>query len=163
MYKPVVGFELYEINECGDIRNKQRNKPLKSHVNHQGYLQVLLRKDGKHHCCRVNRLVYEAFIGKVPAGFQVNHINEDKTDNRLSNLNLMSPKENCNYGTRNDKIGEKNSKPVLQINSIGIVIREWPSMMEAERNGYTASSIARCCKGERASHAGFTWKYKSEQ
>lgn len=160
MYKPIKDFNLYEIDENGNVKNKKRNHIIKSQVNHQGYLQVLLTKNGKRFCRRVNRLVYESFIGEIPEGFQVNHINEDKLDNRVDNLNLVTAKENCNWGTRNNRIGSKNSKPILQINSLGIIIREWPSIMEAKRNGYNAGLISMCCKGKRNIHAGYTWKYK---
>lgn len=67
-----------------------------------GYLYVNIR--GKSF--RVNRLVYMTFVGDIPEGLEVNHIDEDKHNNCIWNLNLMTRKENCNWGTRNIKIGD---------------------------------------------------------
>ena len=79
------------------------------------YLTVKMKDDfGQIHLFLLHRLIYEAFIGEIPEGMQINHINEDKRDNAIlfdengaivyCNLELVSPKENCNHGTRNEKI-----------------------------------------------------------
>ena len=117
IWKDIVGYEgLYQINNYGMVKaldhyvqqkNRwgqsmiriQKSRLMKTQVNKNGYVRLTLHKDGilKNHC--VHRLVYEAFVGEIPDGMQVNHINEIKTDNRVENLNLMTPKENTNYGT----------------------------------------------------------------
>ena len=75
--------------------------------NHKGYLRVgLVGGDGKRKYYFVHRLVYEAFIGNIPDGLQINHKSEDKLDNRPENLECVTPWENANYGTRNERISK---------------------------------------------------------
>ena len=78
-----------------NYRHTNKERMLKTQL-YKGYVYVFLKRTKGY---RVHRLVYEAFIGPIPDGMQVNHIDEDKSNNRLDNLNLMTPKENCNYGT----------------------------------------------------------------
>lgn len=79
------------------------------------YIMVRMRDNqGNHHLFHLHRLIYETFIGEIPEGMQINHINEDKKDNAIlfndegdivyCNLELVTPKENCNHGNRNQKI-----------------------------------------------------------
>lgn len=75
--------------------------------NHKGYRKLILSIDGNPTTYYVHRLVWEAFNGKIPDGMQINHINEIKDDNRLSNLSLATAKENANWGTRNARVAEK--------------------------------------------------------
>lgn len=142
-------------------------------------MYVCLSKNGKQKFFRVHRLVYEAFYVRIPKGMQVNHINEVKSDNRLENLNLMTPKENCNYGTRTERVAEKrkgmkhteeaknkiseaNSKSVLQIDkNTNEVIAEFPSLTEVERQfGFSDSSISKCCLGKQNTAHGYKWQFK---
>lgn len=104
IWKPVVGYEgLYEVSSEGRVRSLNYKKQNRIQVLVQNYSRkypyLLLCKDGKIKTHLVHRLVWEAFNGPIPDGMQVNHINEVKTDNRLENLNLMTPKENINWGT----------------------------------------------------------------
>ncbi|MFW3388537.1 UNVERIFIED_CONTAM: HNH endonuclease, partial [Kocuria sp. CPCC 205274] len=90
--------ENYQASNLGNIRNKKTNKILKQWAN------------GEYIMCSpgyVHRLVASAWIPNPKNNPQVNHINEDKTDNRVENLNWMTAKENCNWGTRNKRVGEK--------------------------------------------------------
>lgn len=93
--------------------------------------------------------------GEIPKGMQVNHIDENKLNNALSNLNLMTPKENCNWGTRNERLSKskinnpKFSKPLAKINlETSEVVATFPSIREVERQfGYDHTTIYRCCNG----------------
>lgn len=167
IWKDVLGFEgLYQVSDLGRIRNARTGKirVLSVQKLRGGYLQVGLSKDGRRKYLRVHRVVWEAFNGPIPAGMHINHINENKTDNRLKNLNLMTPKENNIYGTRMQRVVEKKSetKRVEQYTKDGVFIQVWQSPKEVEDVlGYNRSNIASCCRGyEHFNTAyGFVWKY----
>ena len=173
-WRPVRGYEsLYDTSNFGRIRSLdhwrntgtvgyiQKGRILKPDKTKRGYLQVQLCKDGKKKWFSVHRLVYEAFNGTIPDGMQVNHINEIKTDNSLWNLNLMTPKENTNWGIGHERSADKHSQAVLQLTYPGLeLICEWSSTHEAERNGFYHSSVSACCLGKLKSHKGVTFRYK---
>lgn len=173
IWKDIKNYEqLYQISSFGNVRslgnglsNNSKNKLLKV-FNRRKYVGVQLCKNSIKKKYMVHRLVYEAFVGEIPDGMQVNHINEDVKDNRPENLNLMTPKENSNWGThiervRKQLINGKKSKPVLQYDLEGNFIKEWPSVMEIERTlNYANSNISACCLGKRKQAYGYIWKYK---
>ena len=192
-WKNIRDYEgLYQISNMGNVKSIGRwvdrkykgkrweeEKILKPKIEKSGYQRVGLWKNvGKWYL--VHRLVYEAFVGDIPKGMQVNHINEIKSDNRLENLNLMTPKENTNWGSRNERISKKQtngkcSKPVLQIDkNTNEIIAEFPSLREVERQlGIRKSDISMCCNGGyfckgrnkwiNVSQAhGFKWEFKKE-
>ena len=78
-------------------------------------------------------MVAQAFIPNPDNLPQVNHKDEDKSNNCVSNLEWITPKDNCNYGTRNRKVALSKNKPVLQLSLEGDLIREWESAHEVER------------------------------
>lgn len=100
-------FTKYEIYEDGRVWSYKRNKFLKPHLDKDGYYQIRLTdNEGKMKTYYLHRVVYEAVNSEpIQEGMQINHIDENKANNHISNLNLMSPKENCNWGTRNERIG----------------------------------------------------------
>lgn len=184
-WRDIKDYEnMYQISNIGQVKSLehyvqqknrwgqtisriQKSRLMKIHINKNGYFRVVLHKNGIEKNYSVHRLVYEAFVGEIPQGMQVNHINEIKTDNRVVNLNLMTPKENSNWGTRNERVSGKqtngkNSKPVLKIDPISNeIVAEFPSTKEAERQtGF--NHIYLWCRGIRKSSDGFIWKYKEE-
>lgn len=92
---------------------------------------------------------------------EVNHKDEDKLNNRVDNLQWCSRSYNINYGVRNERVSKKLSKPVLQYDLDGNLIKEWPSAAEAGRNGFNHNHISECCRGKLKSHKGYIWKYKN--
>lgn len=193
VWRDVIGFEgLYQASNLGRIRsldrqvrsgnryNKnigvavKRGKVLKQVDIGLGYLQVCLRKNNKNYSRYVALLVWEAFNGPIPKGMQVNHINEDKSDNRLENLNLMTPKENCNWGTRNERVLKTKStrtysKPsyfsrkVFMYSLEGEFEKEFNSITEAAkylgRYYGSSSNISSVCQGKLKTAYGHLWKY----
>lgn len=97
----VKGFEgVYEVNQFGDIRNvltgKGRRKYnfLTAFPDGHGYMQVTLKPGWGRFNKSVHRIVAWAFLGSRPEGYQVDHIDGDKTNNEVSNLRYVTPKEN---------------------------------------------------------------------
>ena len=173
VWKDVLGFEgLYQAGTLGNVRrlawetnNQYSNKEflLKPQTNTHNYRFVTLYKDGKHKQLILARVIWEAFNGPIPKGMQVNHINEDKSDNRLENLNLMTCKDNINWGTRNERVAKSKSIPILQLDMDNNLVKEWASAVDVENElGISRSHISRCCKHQygRKSAGGFKWKYK---
>lgn len=159
-------FTKYEIYDDGRIWSYSRNRFLKPITRKDGYQQVQLSdNEGEKKMYLVHRVVYEAVSGEpIPDGMQVNHINEDKTDNRFfENLNLMSPKENMNWGTGIERcskarINGKRSKAVGAYRN-GELVMVFPSTMEAQRQGFYSGHISACCKGKKKNHKGYEWRY----
>lgn len=172
IWKTVDGFEgRYEVSSFGNVRSlnyhrEGRTRILKPGKDHNGYQVVHLCKDGHTKHFQVHRLVAEAFIpnpGNLP---QVNHKNEDKTDNQVNNLEWCSPAYNNNYGTRNERATKTQlndpikSKPVIQYDKAGVLVKKWPSAMEVERqNGWDQSHISSCCLGKLKTSYGFVWRF----
>ena len=100
-WRRVRGFGgLYEVSSLGRVRSyahDERGRLLNPWRNPKGYLVVELKKSGGGATKQVHRLVAEAFIGPCPKGKQVNHKIPDKEDNRASNLEYVTPKENIHH------------------------------------------------------------------
>lgn len=167
IWKDIEDFEgIYQISSFGRVKSfkKCKERILKPGVAGGGYLFVHLCKDGKIKEMKIHRLVAKAFIpnpDKLPC---VNHLDENKQNNFVSNLEWCDVKYNVNYGTRNKRTSDKLtngplSKQVGQYSLDGKLIRIWPSMIEAHRNGFNVGHICSCCKGKRKSHGGFIWQY----
>ena len=89
-------YDLYASDENGNIIHIIKKIPTKGNKTHIGYMNCSVRKyGGRRKAYQVHRFVWECFNSLIPEGKVIDHINDDKEDNRLSNLQLMTPKENC--------------------------------------------------------------------
>ena len=108
-YLPIEGFSDYLITSQGrvlslkDNHGNDRIKELKPCKIPNGYMQVTLYKNGKRYAKYVHRLVATAFIPNPEDKPEINHIDEDKSNNCVTNLEWMTHKENLNFGTRNER------------------------------------------------------------
>ena len=182
VYDGEVYEGLYKVSNLGRILSLNYQNTGKAEVMTPfevgtGYLQVQLWKNKEYKTCLVHRLVAETFLDNPENKPQVNHKDEDKTNNFVflnedgsvdkekSNLEWSTPKDNCNHGTRNERSAKtrtngKLSKRVLQLSLSGDLIKEWESTRECERNGFDHSAVAKCCNGKQKSHKGFRFMYK---
>ena len=154
-------YSNYEVFDDGRIYSYKTKKFLKPRTQKNGYQVVCLYdNEGNMKQYLLHRVIYESVTGKpIPKCMQINHINEDKTDNRFfENLNLMTPKQNSNYGTRNYRVSKALSKQVGAYKD-GELVMTFQSTQEASRQGFCQARISDCCNGKRKTHKGFTWRY----
>ena len=151
--KDIVGYEgEYAITRDGNVWSYKSNKFLKPGLIRDGYHQVNLCKNGKKKHYLIHRLVAEAFIPNPDNLPQVNHKDEDKSNNCVDNLEWCSAKYNANYGTRTERI----SKPVYceELNRVFDGARQ-----AARELGLDNSNIIKCCKGKLKTVGGYHWRY----
>lgn len=105
IWKDIIGFEgIYEISNLGRIRRIKTGRILSTRRSDGWYITVTLYKDKKRYGKSLHRLVSEAFISNPDNLPEVNHRDEDKTNNRVDNLEFCDHKYNVNYGTIKDRI-----------------------------------------------------------
>lgn len=98
-FKDIPGYEgLYQVSDYGCVRSLKFGKVryLRNVKRLDGYENINLCREGKKKKFSVHRLVWEAFVGQIPDGYEIDHINTKRDDNRLANLRVVTPKENCN-------------------------------------------------------------------
>ena len=142
VWKDVIGYEgLYQVSNFGNVKTLKygKEKILKPGKNSHGYLQVVLCKNNTCKSYSIHRLVAQSFIPNPLNLSEINHKNENKTDNNVYNLEWCEHKYNINYGSHNERSGKarinhpKRSKSIIGINKINGYICEFPSICEAER------------------------------
>ena len=166
-WKHIEGFDGYQVSNEGRVKSLKfgKEKILKGGKS-KGYLIVDLCKNGARIHEQVHRLVAKAFLPNPNNLPQVNHKDENPSNNSVENLEWCDSKYNNNYGTRNQRSAEKRrndpkqSKRVDQIDMVsGEVIHQWASTMECGRNGYDQGAVGKCARGELKTHKGYIWKY----
>lgn len=157
IWKDVKGFEgLYQVSNIGNVRRK-KHLLFKTLRNYYG---VKLCKNNIKCFKYIHRLVAEAFIPNPDNKPQVNHIDGNKLNNNVNNLEWVTISEN---GKHAYKIGlEKPTRisPVLQYDLKGNFIKEYVSIKEAKKENKKCSKISACCQGKRKTAGGYVWKYK---
>ena len=153
-------YDNYEVFENGCIYSYKYKKFLKPWQNKDGYQVVnLYDNEGKRKMYFVHRVVWEAVTGSpIPSNMEINHRSEDKTENSISNLELVSHKQNLNYGSRNSKMAKSKSKQVGAFKN-GELVMTFQSTNEAGRQGYCQSAVSRCCIGKLPHYKGYEWRY----
>ena len=171
---------FYQVSNLGRIKSLARkSKHSRGYIAHykekilapasiKGYLVVNLSKDRSNKRYYIHRLVASAFIPNPDNLPEVNHKDENKTNNSADNLEWCTHKHNSNHGTRPNRISKSNtnnkstSKPVLCVET-GII---YASVHEAGRQmNLDFSQIATVCRGyrNRKTYAGYHWKFVKEK
>lgn len=163
IWKDIEWSEGYQVSNLGRVKSLNYNKTgqskiLKPRIFGSGYLGVNLGRNKK---CYIHRLVAEAFIPNPNNLPEVNHINEDKTCNIADNLEWVSHKTNLNHGTVKERIGITRKIAVIQLNTDGSFVREWPSAMDVQKVlGFRQGNIWACMNNRMKTAYGYIWKYK---
>ena len=175
VWKPIKGYEgSYEVSNRGDVRSigrvnaygrYQAERILKKNP-HKGYVKVALYKNGYTKWHLIHRLVAEAFLGECPEGCEVNHIDENRQNNNVENLEYITHAENVRHGNGNKRRSLANinhaklSTAVMQMTHSGECVAVYPSQAEAHRQtGINPSHISMCCSGTRKHAGGYRWCY----
>ncbi len=191
-WKDIKGYEgLYQVSNWGNVRSvfryvksgngyrKVRERILKTYLAglERDYHYINLHKNNKKEPFSVHRLVAEAFIPNSDNLPQVNHKDEDKTNNKVENLEWCTSQYNNTYNDRHlkcaNKVKESNTirsgKPINQYDKDGILIATYPSAWEASRKtGFTKQGIMIACHGgqmkgdkwvKSLQYKGYIWKY----
>lgn len=172
IWKDIQGFEgIYQVSNLGEVRSLDRyvnhnyggkrlskGRVLAQWKSNAGYLMVSFMVDGVKTSHLVHRLVVESFMGDIPDDLQVNHIDENKENNHLNNLNTMTPKENMNHGTGLERSAQARSKPVKATHVKTGQVLEFPSISEAGRNGFDRRLIYGNLVGRTKTHRDYKWE-----
>lgn len=181
IWKDIEGYEgLYKVSNLGNVKSlnwrntgEEKNLYLKPH--NKGYLQVELAKDGTKRSFVVHRLVATAFIPNQSGLPQVNHKDENKTNNCVWNLEWCSRSYNAKYSLnrhpeRKPKCGGRkkgcrykganSEKRIAQMTTSGEIVKEWESSRTIFlETGMSDWSISECCRGNRKTAYGYKWQY----
>lgn len=121
MKKSIQGYDnVYFADDLGNIY--RNNHKMAAINNGLGYYQIKLRLNGKRFVRYVHRIIWETFNGKIPSGYEINHIDHNKSNNKLSNLELVSHSENLKkavqkYGYFGSMNRPKNMRTLSQAES----------------------------------------------
>lgn len=170
---PIPDFEFILINRDSVITNTVTGNILKPYVNKYGYNCITIRKPGiiKTYGLRIARVKAGLFIPNPDNKTQVNHINGIRTDDRIENLEWVTPSENIQHAF--DKLGrgvwntgkgnEKLHKPVLCFSIEGTFIKRYESVKSAALEMSVSSTlISAVCRNESKTSCGYKWKYEKD-
>lgn len=187
-WKPIPGYEdYYLVSENGDVWSVRSRRKLAPKRQKSGYLRVSLSVSGRRKECPIHRLVAMAFIPNPEGKPTVNHINENKGDNRVENLEWATTKEQNAHGTRTQRavantdwaartakmdynaiahkhdyksMNEAQKKRVVQKDTAGRVVATFGSIADAARSvNVSTGHIWQCCNGQRKTCKGSVWNY----
>ena len=180
IWKDVAGYDgFYQVSNKGNVRSVARKDSigrkrggliLKPAYDRGGYLTVGLCKNGKSKTKNVHRLVAETFIPNTKGFLEVNHKDENKSNNRVENLEWCTREYNVNYGTRTEKVCKK----VRAVNIKTGDVVTFNSTVEAGRKGYHCGVVSMACRGvyktsvgvlvgDGRTYRGFRWYYEMEE
>ena len=169
MLKPIKDFSNYLISDEGEIYNVRTMHKMKGCENNKGYRKVNLYSLTKHkyEYFLLHRLVAIHFVPNPDNKPEVNHIDGNKNNNKSSNLEWVTRRENVQHAIKAGLATqcitgyEKRGYTVIQYSNDGSFIKKWRSLREIESTlGYGHGNITKCCYGEYKQSYGYIWKYE---
>lgn len=162
MWKTLEYDSRYEVSDSGQLRSNIGNPKIRKLIkHHNGYYRVTV--GNKNYT--IHRLVYETFVCKIPKGYEINHKDGNKANNRLDNLEMVTHKENITHAMEVLKTGSrKRRNPVVCVKD-GKVIKEYDYPDQAAKDlgvKTCRSRILQCAKGQRKTYHGYQWFYLSK-
>ena len=178
VWRDIDDFNGYQVSNLGNVRSLNYNgtgntQLLKSSLSgpNRGYKSISMQVGDIVIRRNIHRLVARAFIPNPNDLPEINHIDEDGTNNRVNNLEWCDRAYNLNYGNRTQKFIDAKSIPILQYSLDNVFIKEWKSQTEiCKELGLDKGSLSHCLHGYRVkegvkcpvySYAGYKWKYKN--
>ena len=150
----------YAISTKGRVKNVRSGVFPKTRTDRYGYEVISLyntsKKKKKYYT--IHRLVALAFIENSDSLPQINHKDENKTNNAVDNLEWCSSRYNANYGTRSKRCAATKSRPIVGTDIATGERVYFNSAKEAGENGYNFSHVCSCVRGDRKKHKGKTWR-----
>lgn len=170
IWKDIIGFEgRYMISNFGNVKSKKyrhhNNEKILKQEDNYGYKRIcLFTKEGKKKHYRIHRLVAEAFIPNPNNYLEINHKDENRTNNCMNNLEWCTHTYNINYGTRTKKARLGKIKPILQFDKNNNFIKKYNSITEIEKKfNFNRSNIIACAKGKISTAYGYKWEYADKK
>lgn len=166
-WKNIKGYEdRYRVSNMGRTeRRDSSGRWVELKQNYAGfrYYRVTFTVNGRRKTAAVHRLVAEAFINKPDGCDFVNHKDENKTNNRVDNLEWCTFQYNCNYGSRNEKVSSALSIPVVATVIESGETEYYPSIRVASKKlGCSERALGQAVHGKRKSFKGRIWRISNE-
>lgn len=165
MWKNIENASNYEVSDKGEVRNKTTNYILKGRPTKRGYLQVSIRYDGEKNFINryIHRLVAEAFLSEnhTEDKNSVNHIDGDKTNNSVNNLEWATYAENNEHANKNGLRNKTSNRHIGMFDKEGNMIKDFDSVVEAYKSLGKPSrvNIDNALQGKQKTAYGYIWKY----
>lgn len=182
IWKDIPDYDgKYQISNYGRVKRLKRNvfvrvlgktveistpKILKLNLVKSGYLYITITANNTKRTLKIHRLVAEVFIPNPNDLPEVNHIDGNKENNCVDNLEWCTHKENIQHALKNNLLNDRsgnnnaNCKKINQYDSDGNFIKLWNSIYEiTKETGFERHGITRCCTSKSKTYKGYIWKY----
>lgn len=164
-WKRIEGFEDYKVSDDGYVYSEKTNRVLNLINNSSGYFHICLTNKGEMQYKLLHRLIAQAFIPNPEEKPSVNHIDGNKKNNSIENLEWVTNQENIRHafdiGLMKGNPSSRRKKIVQIDKNTNKVISEFDSQFEASKElNIHVSSLSQCLNGKYKTAGGYIWKYK---